>query len=366
MKPAVRYTLWTLMWCGVVAVVVYAAMLRDAVRGKMVIQRVEVEVADSSALGYLVTADKVLEWIAKEGIKTEGEQIDRVETQRIERLIERDGFVQRAVAYVTSDGTLSIRLAQRDPVFRLLGDGRNAYVTKDAFTFLAPPSTSVYVPVVTGTYQPPFPRDYSGCVRAEIDRQISDLSLRISHLEKSKRPHYQWMLNYRDSMRQERRRFIKRRWWMAETEEEFEQRIVSLRDEKKQNRRRFRYMRNLYQDSVQHITHRQESHRREQKKLEKNYEDFIKLLTFVEYVENDAFWRSEVVQIVAHSTPAGSLEVDLVPRSGKFTIRFGRLDGVERKFDRLARFYRQGLSRIGWDAFRSIDVRYDNQVICKR
>ena len=92
----------------------------------------------------------------------------------------------------------------------------------------------------------------------------------------------------------------------------------------------------------------------------------MKLLTFVETVENDDFWRSEVVQITAHTTPSGALEVELTPRSGRYTILFGRLEEVDRKFDKLLRFYRNGLPVLGWGTYRTIDIRYDNQVVCKK
>lgn len=73
-----------------------------------------------------------------------------------------------------------------------------------------------------------------------------------------------------------------------------------------------------------------------------------------------------MVQIVARTTPAGALEIDLVPRSGRHTVRFGRLEDAERKFDKLMRFYRGGLSRIGWEEFRTIDLRYNDQVVCRK
>lgn len=366
MKPALRYVLWTLLWCGVVAYMILAVVLSGDERAGRKVVRLEVELRDSSDMGSLVTAEKVRRGIGRAGIRTVGEQVDRVDCGRIERLITRDGFVERAAAYVTNGGVLKIRIAQRTPVCRLMSGGRNCYVTAEGYAFDAPVSSSVYVPVVTGDYAPPFPRNFKGDVRGEIERRCAELDLEISELEKSKRPRYQWMLNYADSMRRERRRFIKQQWWRGESEEEFDKRVVALRREKKMNRRRFTYIRRLYRDTVEQIARQQESRKTSQKKLRKNYEDFVKLLTFVEHVEKDAFWRSEVVQIVAHATPAGSLEVDLIPRSGRFRIRFGRLEGIDRKFSRLERFYRKGLSRIGWDHYRSIDVRYDNQVICKR
>ena len=41
-------------------------------------------------------------------------------------------------------------------------------------------------------------------------------------------------------------------------------------------------------------------------------------------------------------------------------------EDAERKFDKLLRFYRSGLSSVGWDAYRTVDVRYRNQVVCKK
>lgn len=92
----------------------------------------------------------------------------------------------------------------------------------------------------------------------------------------------------------------------------------------------------------------------------------MKLLTFVEFVEDDGFWRSEVVQIAAYTTPSGALEVELVPRSGSHTILFGRMEEIGLKFDKLMRFYRSGLQNIGWNEYRTIDIRYNDQVVCKK
>ena len=131
-------------------------------------------------------------------------------------------------------------------------------------------------------------------------------------------------------------------------------------------RRKYRYEARMIQQGIDRIARQQEAERLKQKKLEKSYEDFMKLLTFVETVEDDDFWRSEVVQITAKTTPSGALEVELTPRSGRFAVLFGRLEDVERKFDKLLRFYRSGLSSIGWSEYRTIDIRYNDQVVCKK
>ena len=131
-------------------------------------------------------------------------------------------------------------------------------------------------------------------------------------------------------------------------------------------RRLYRYRARVIEQEIERIARQQEKERERQKKLEKSYEDFMKLLTFVQLVEEDDFWRSEVVQITARTASSGALELELTPRSGRFAILFGRPEDAERKFDKLLRFYRSGLSSVGWDAYRTVDVRYRNQVVCKK
>ena len=39
---------------------------------------------------------------------------------------------------------------------------------------------------------------------------------------------------------------------------------------------------------------------------------------------------------------------------------------VETKLDRLAKFYKYGLSKAGWNKYSYIDLEFDNQIICKK
>ena len=158
---------------------------------------------------------------------------------------------------------------------------------------------------------------------------------------------------------------VSRRWWELESKETFEGRILVKREEKAMLRRKYRYDLRCIAAEIDRIELRQEQLRESQKKLEKKYEDFMKLLTFVEQVEEDAFWRSEVVQIIAETAPSGALELTLIPRSGPFRIRFGRIEEVGAKFDKLLRFYKKGLSVVGWDRYSEIDIRYQERVVCR-
>lgn len=361
-----KYALPALLWTGCAAYLLWAGSAARRSRTARTVRAVEIEVVDSTSQGHLVAAGSVREWISRSGIPTIGTAVDAVDLTGIEELIARNGFVDKAVAYVDYSGALRVEISQRKPMLRLLTDGRNAYATRQGFVFAAPQAASLYVPVVTGSYRLPFPADFTGRVRDYIDERQRAVGRRIEELEREKYPFYRREQQNDRNIAALRRQRIKRRWWRGESATDFEQRVGELRAEKERKRRDYRYEARLIEQGVGRICERQEAERREQKKLEKSYEDFMKLLTFVETVERDDFWRSEVVQIVAHTTSSGALEVDLVPRSGRHTIRFGRLERVEEKFAKLMRFYRNGLTKIGWDEYRTIDVRFDGQVICKR
>ena len=362
----VRYVVLTLLWVSVAAYMLYAGATARRERKARKVARLAIEVVDSTAHGHLVSAAKVRRWIAAEGIKTVGTPVSEVDLTGIEQLIARNGFVDRVAAYLSYEGTLHVKISQREPLLRLLTDGMNAYVTAEGYVFAAPQASSLYVPVVTGSYRPPFADKYTGDVRRYVDERLREIDERIAALEREKYPLYTAELENDRNTAALRRMRIKRQWWRLESSEAFDRRVEELREKKASLRRAYRYKGQEIRRQIEHLGEEQEAERRKQKKLEKSYEDFMKLLTFVETVEDDDFWRSEVVQIAAYTTSSGALEVELVPRSGRFTIRFGRLERVEEKFDKLLRFYCRGLSTLGWDTYRSIDVRFAGQVVCRR
>ena len=366
LKQYLRYALLTLLWGAVAAYILYAGSTARSVRTGKKVGRVEIEVVDSSSMGYLVSGRMVRGWIAQSGIPTSGTAVDAVQLAAIEGLIAKNGFVDRVDAYVDYGGVLHIDISQRKPLVRLLTDGVDSYVTPEGYVFAAPRASSLYVPVVTGSYRPPFPTSYVGSVRGHIDQERAKVDKRIGELEHEKYPFYRRELQNDRNISALRRMRIKKQWWRLESSKEFDARVEELRERKVRLRRKYRYEARLIQEGIDRIVQRQEAERQKQKKLEKSYEDFMKLLTFVKFIEEDDFWRSEVVQIAAHTTPSGALEVELVPRSGRHTVVFGRIEQVERKFDKLLRFYRSGLMNIGWGEYRTIDIRFEDQVVCKK
>ena len=60
-------------------------------------------------------------------------------------------------------------------------------------------------------------------------------------------------------------------------------------------------------------------------------------------------------------------QMEVIPKIGGQTIRFGMVDeNLPEKFDRLKIFYNEGLRKVGWDKYKTIDLRYKDQVVCER
>ena len=92
-------------------------------------------------------------------------------------------------------------------------------------------------------------------------------------------------------------------------------------------------------------------------------------------MQNDV-WKNLIEQI--NITP--NLGVELVPRIGDHIVYIGQLPDitdkskhdkdiaqfVDKKMTRLEKFYKYGLSQVGWNKYSYVNIQFDNQIICKR
>ena len=77
---------------------------------------------------------------------------------------------------------------------------------------------------------------------------------------------------------------------------------------------------------------------------------------------DDHFWQDQTVQLNVLND--GTLE--LVPRVGNHIVYLGSPTDIDKKLERLRKFYKYGLSHAGWDRYERISVEFDNQIICKK
>lgn len=364
MRRFVKIGLTLALWAFVAGFVLYFGHRAEVHRSKTAVRELQIVIEDSLRDESLVTSALVRSWIARGKIATVGVPLDQVDLAGIEHVVRQKGFVRSVSAYVSYDGVLRVEVTQRRPALRLRVDGYDSYVTSDGFVFPAPALTAVYVPVITGSYTPPVPAQYVGYVEDYIASLVEKSEARIVEFQHEKVPLFEKEKEIADSVRAVRRMLIKK--GIFESHDNFDERVARLRAHKADLRRKYRYAERENERRIDAVTARQEAERENQKKLYKRYEDFLKLINFVKYIEDDSFWRAEIVQIVAVTISNGDVEVELVPRTGDHTVLFGAIEDVEEKFDKLLAFYRNGLENIGWEEYRTISVKYKGQVVCRK
>src|SRR5574344_623297 len=80
------------------------------------------------------------------------------------------------------------------------------------------------------------------------------------------------------------------------------------------------------------------------------------------YLMYDSFWNETIEQI--DILKDGSVEI--VPRIGDHIVYLGRPLFIQKKLERLKKFYKYGLNQVGWNKYSYISLEFDNQIICKK
>lgn len=79
-------------------------------------------------------------------------------------------------------------------------------------------------------------------------------------------------------------------------------------------------------------------------------------------LRRDSFWNSQIQEI--HVTAQGELQV--TPTVGEHTIILGDTSCIQDKLSRLRTFYTEGLDKAGWNLYRTINLTFDNQIVCTK
>ncbi len=401
------------IWIVTAAIAVVFIGKGAAHRANLKVDKILITIADSTSNGNLITTPMIQELLAIEKIKAEGELASIIPLSRIEKSIERNGFVDKADAYINYLGELHIEIHQRSAAVRLLLDGYNCYISSNGYVFNAPPTTALYTPVVTGSYQPLFPSNYIGSIDDYATAEIDKLGLEIERIEREKYPIYKREKENNESKREIRRRYINRS--VFESRSDFDQRVATLRKNNQKAREHYAHIQHVIDTELEAINRRQDAIRERQKKLQKYCDDIHNLITFVEIIERDEFWRSEVVQIMLTEGVDNQIHISMAVRSGNFRITFGTLlsrqeyyheseiadiatssiratlpsvttskrmreevakkerqrqdellhESIYNRLERLNEFYKEALPRVGWDRYKEINIEFKNQVVCK-
>ncbi len=85
------------------------------------------------------------------------------------------------------------------------------------------------------------------------------------------------------------------------------------------------------------------------------------LLNFLNSIDQDAFWNAQVAHIMVNEQN----ELNMLTQVGKQEVVFGNLKSIESKLKNLEIFYREVLPAKGWNTYSVVNVKFENQIVCK-
>lgn len=79
-------------------------------------------------------------------------------------------------------------------------------------------------------------------------------------------------------------------------------------------------------------------------------------------IQTDTFWNHRIEEI--HVDADGELQ--LTPRVGNHIIILGDTADIPDKLRRLRIFYEKAIGHAGWNRYKTISLKYDNQIVCTK
>ena len=80
------------------------------------------------------------------------------------------------------------------------------------------------------------------------------------------------------------------------------------------------------------------------------------------FIAADTLWNNQIEQLYVNQKS----EIEMIPRVGDQRILLGNADSLEVKFANLYVFYKKALPRVGWATYKTINIKYTNQIIGER
>lgn len=79
-------------------------------------------------------------------------------------------------------------------------------------------------------------------------------------------------------------------------------------------------------------------------------------------IRKDAFSNSLIEQLVLNETG----EIELFPKIGQQSIILGDTTRITEKLNNLKVFYTDGMKKTGWNTYKTINLKYRNQIVCTK
>lgn len=80
------------------------------------------------------------------------------------------------------------------------------------------------------------------------------------------------------------------------------------------------------------------------------------------FIKQDTLWDAQIEQMFVNDKN----DIELIPRVGNQRIVLGTADSLDLKMRNLLAFYKQAMPKVGWDTYKTINIKYTNQVVCEK
>jgi len=80
------------------------------------------------------------------------------------------------------------------------------------------------------------------------------------------------------------------------------------------------------------------------------------------YIKGDTLLDNQIEQLFVDLKG----DVEMVPRVGSHKIILGSTDSLQTKFRNLLVFYKKAIPKVGWDTYKTINLKYNNQIVCEK
>lgn len=261
-KRILRTVFWATLIIGVFALTGFINQNISEEKCREVIIQIE----DAESYGFISESDVVN--LLNNDFKTPiSQKIKDINTDAIEKALNKHEAVERADAYISIDGKLIVMIRQRKAILRVFSSDGSFYIDNQGKVMPVSREYTAHVPVASGNIK----------------------------------------LNYKSMLE----------------------------------------MTNQKADDI------------DSNQIPKQYLDLLKLS---KYIDSNPFWKAQIEQLYVNKES----EFELIPRVGNHIIVLGEVYELDSKFKKLMMFYQKGLSKTGWNEYKTINLKFKDQVVCTK
>ncbi len=89
---------------------------------------------------------------------------------------------------------------------------------------------------------------------------------------------------------------------------------------------------------------------------------YSELLALSKFIRNDEFLNSMIEQIYVNEDK----EYEIIPKIGRQIILLGDINNYRSKLSKLKAFFIQGAAVEGWTKYKTINLKFEDQVVCEK